>query len=153
MKKSAELAIEVLLEDGLIEPDGSWWKFRGELPVEARALVQSMEAAIVSVGLPWLRIREIKDGAYVPKTSENRLMCAYKLAKGIAWNDRAWDKFNYERNARACKKLLAAFDRNDQDAAYWLLEFAAKFKESGLSWNLDTAAAHAWDSKGEREAR
>lgn len=154
MTRAAELALEVLLEEGLIERTDSWYTFKGSLPVEVRAMQQESKNAVVVVSgkLPWLTARA--DGStYNPVTPGQRLMCAYKLSKKIDWQSREWDKFNFPRYTKACKKLLAAFDGNDQLAAEWLLEFGEKFDSDELTWNLDTAANHAWMDKGQREAK
>lgn len=152
MTRGAELAIEVLLSEGLIVRKGPWFEFVGDQPVEVRALVQESKAVIVTPGkLPWLVERS--NSTYNPVTPEQKLMCAYKLSKKIDWQSREWDKFNYKRYAKGCKKLLAAFDGSDQEAAHWLLDFGDKFDGDELTWNLDTAANHAWLQKGERDAR
>ena len=158
MNRACELALAVLSDAGMIEADGSWWRFKPSLPVETRSLTREpkvSEGQIVVGGgggrLPWLVVRE--NSTYNPVTPEQKLMCAYKLAKKTDWQDRVWDKFNYKRYAKGCKKLLAAFDGNDQEAAHWLLDFGDKFDGDELTWNLDTAANHAWMSKGEREAK
>lgn len=90
---------------------------------------------------------------YVPKTPHQRVICAYKVAIGIPYDDRAWDKAQYGTWARAAAKLLAAFDGADKTAAEWLLEFGERMKKAGRDWNLATAAKHAWDGRGERMAQ
>lgn len=155
MTNAALLAIEVLLSEGLIERVGTFYKFKESLPVDVRSLTQEKvsEGQLVTGGrLPWLRAIPV-EGGYDPRTKEQRLCCAYKLALGLAWDDREWDKFNYARNIRGVKKLLAAFNGNDEEAANWLLEFGDKMRASDLSWTIDTAANHGWNEKGQREAK
>jgi hypothetical protein len=155
MKTSSALAIEVLLEDGLIEKYGTFYRFKDKLTVEDRAIIQTKESEgqlVVAGKLPWLTERG-PESTYNPRTPEQRLMCAYKLSKKINWQDRTWDSFNYKRYSKACKKLLAAFNGNDEEAAVWLLDFGSKFDDDELTWNLDTAANHGWNEKGAREAR
>lgn len=162
MKRSEELALAVLQEAGIIEAEGDWYRFTGSTgiklsPVQSGtsmvkqfpAIPANGNAVIVGGRLPWLVARE--GSTYNPVTPEQKLICAYKLSKKIDWQSREWDKFNYKRYAKGCKKLLAAFDGNDQEAAHWLLDFGDKFDHDELTWNLDTAANHAWMDKGQRE--
>jgi len=88
---------------------------------------------------------------YTAKTPIQFVMCAYKLAKGLAWDDRDWDKHNFNRHARAGKSLLNAFEGNDKEAAEWLVTYGDRMKAAGLNWKLATAASEAWDTRGERK--
>jgi len=160
MKKCEELALAVLEEAGIIEPDKSWWKFKESVPVETRVLQEtvnresrSLQSVEVMPGrLPWLRVIEVREGDYMPKTKEQRILCAFKMAKGIDWKDRDWDKAMFTRYVRSAKQLLSAFT-DEQLAAEFLLEFGDEMREAGLDWGLDAAVRRAWNSKGEREAR
>ncbi len=153
MTKASELALEVLLGEGLIERTGSWYRFKESLPVEVRVIQQSEVNAMVVVPgkLPWLNVRQVAESDYSPKTPEQRILCAFKMAKGMDWRDRAWDKAMFSRYVRPAKQLLGAFD-DEHSAAEFLLQYGDEMKEAGLDWGLDAAVRKAWNTRGEREA-
>ncbi len=102
--------------------------------------------------------REAPAGPYEIRTDEQRLMCAYKIKKGVAVEDREWDRANYKTWARAASKLLRAFrvvrgnpaSPCDVNAAIdYLGAKADEFSGKGLDWNLATIAKHAWDRPAE----
>jgi len=92
--------------------------------------------------------RQAADKPYDIKTDQQRLMCSYKVVKGVAAEDRSWDQHNYKTWARACSKLLGAFKgKGGVNAAIdFLSAKSAEFEKKGLSWTLATIAKHAWDS-------
>ncbi len=152
MTRGAELAIEVLLGEGLIVRKGSWYEFVGEQPVEVRAIQQESRAVIVTPGkLPWLEVREVKQGDYLPTTKQGRLFCALKMGLGLDWRDRAYDAAMYKRSIRALNQLLAAF-QTEQEAAEYVLAFGDQMREAGIeNWGVDAVVRSAYNSKGQRE--
>lgn len=146
------LAIEVLLHEGLIEKAGAWYAFKQSLPVETRALTQESRAVVVSAGkLPWLEVREVKQGDYMPTTKQGRIFCALKMALGMDWQDRSYDKAMYARSARALNQLLAAF-QTEQECAEFVLSFGDEMKDAGIeNWGIDAVVRKAYNSKGQRE--
>lgn len=151
--RGAELALLVLEEQGIIEKSGSWWRFKEGLPVEVRAMQQEpVNAMVVSPGrLPWLEVREVANGDYMPTTKQGRVFCALKMAMGMDWKDRAYDKAMYARSARALNQLLDAFS-NEQECAEFVLSFGDDMREAGIaSWGIDAVVRKAYNTKGQRE--
>lgn len=87
---------------------------------------------------------------YKPETPLQRLLCSYKLLKGLKHDDRAWDAAQWAQNAPDAARLLSAFDGKDRAAATWLETYAAT--RTKPDWNLRWAALAAWDTKGDRDA-
>ena len=87
---------------------------------------------------------------YKADTPQQKIVCAYKVAKGIAWDDRGWDTDNYSRAAKAAGAVLRAFDQKVKPAAEFVVAFGERMDKAGRSWTLETAAKWAWDTKGER---
>jgi phage replication O-like protein O len=91
---------------------------------------------------------------YRAETPIQKVVCAYKVAKGIPWDDREWDTgnkgSNYSRAAAASKEILKAFDQQVKPAAEFVVAFGERMGKAGRSWTLETAARWAWDEKGER---
>lgn len=79
-------------------------------------------------------------------------MCAYKISKGIKWDDRDWDKHNYKTWARAGRKLLEACGHVN-DSIDFLAKFSETMKSKDLSWNMATAAKNAWDDSEVQNAK
>lgn len=154
MNRSCELALLVLEEEGLIEKDGAWWKFKESLPVEVRALTQEpkvSEGQIVG-RLPWLTARVVNDGDYAPTTKQGRVFCAIKMALGMDWKDRAYDAAMYKRSARALNQLVDAFT-DEQECAEFVLAFGDQMKDAGIeNWGIDAIVRSAYNTKGQREA-
>lgn len=80
-------------------------------------------------------------------TPIQRIVTMYKLGKGIAWDDKQWDKANFRRYSKAAKSLLEAFRAHEKQAAAWLDRLAEDWNAKNLTWTLETAARHAWDSR------
>ena len=74
-------------------------------------------------------------------------MRAYKIAKGIAKDDAAWDKANFKVYARSAKKLLDGFKGEDKAGGTYLLGKAQEWADN-FDWNLATIARKAWDDRG-----
>ncbi len=88
---------------------------------------------------------------YRPTTPLHRLICVYKLLKGIEMDDRGWDEANWAGAEPSAAKLLNAFEGDDQAASTWLETYADELAKIGAkSWTLRSAATKAWDTKGER---
>lgn len=75
------------------------------------------------------------------------VVAAYKKARGIGVNDKAWDRANFSTYCRAAKKLLEAFNGDDKAAVVYLFKKADDW-DGAISWNLATVAKHAWDDRG-----
>jgi hypothetical protein len=149
MKRTDELAIEVLLESGLLERAGDAFKWAGkELQVQDRKESDAVAGTLVAT-LPWLR-PQTQEGAYIPKTPEQRILCAFKMALGVDWQDRNWDKAMFPRYARSAKQLLTAF-RDEQEAAEFILNYGEEMKQTGLNWGLDAVVRRAFNTMGERK--
>lgn len=150
MKKAEALAIEVLLEAGLIIPCGSFYQFKDNLPVETRVLEESRELMAVPDRLPWLDGKPI-EGDYMPTTKQGRAFCAVKLALGLDWRDRAYDKIMWKRSARALNQLISCFE-DERECGEFILQFGEEMKESGIeNWGIDAVVRKAANTKGLRE--
>lgn len=89
---------------------------------------------------------------YKPTTPLHRVICVYKLLKGIALDDRGWDEANWSGAEPSAVKLLKAFAGDDRAANTWLETYADDLGKIGAkSWTLRSAATKAWDTKGERQ--
>lgn len=163
MRKAEKLALEILLDSGLVEKHGSGYMFTGKLkPSNSSQESGNMVVSEFSVELvptertipKWLFAigKSNGDGTYFPKNPVDRVLCAYKIALGILFDDRGWDKAQYSRYLRPAQRLLDAFDGDDEKASYWLQDFAREMKDAGLNWTLDTASRRAWDTVGARES-
>lgn len=154
MTRVAELALEVLLGEGLIVREGPWFRFKENVPaVEVRALIQESRAADLMGPLPWMEVREVKQGDYFPTTKQGRLFCALKMALGLDWKDRAYDKAMYARSVRALNQLLAAFE-SEQECAEFVLAFGDEMKEAGIeNWSIDAVVRKAYNTKGQRDSK
>ena len=156
MTQAAELAIAVLMQEGLIEKSGAGYAFKTNLPEETRSLTQEpkvSEGQIVVGGgrLPWLVDREPVKGEYMPTTKQGRVFCAVKMALGLDWKDRAYDAAMYKRSARALNQLVDAFT-DEQECAEFVLSFGDQMKEAGISnWSIDAIVRSAYNTKGQRE--
>ena len=156
MRRGAELALLVLEEEGLIEKHGSWWRFK-EVSVETRALTQEPKVSegqiVVGAGgrLPWLVDREPVKGEYMPTTKQGRVFCAVKMALGMDWRDRVYDKLMYARSGRALNSLLECFS-DEQECAEFVLAFGDQMKEAGIqNWGIDAIVRSAANTRGLRE--
>ena len=141
------------MEDGLLKREGDGYFWTGHNEVKSQT--KEVSGALVTYSAPaWLvRLGKtgVGDGSYNPVRPVQRVMCAFKIALGIPFDDRAWDKAQYPRYARAAQKLLDAFKGDDEKAGYWIQDAAMEFKDEGLSWTLDTLASRAWDTVPQRE--
>jgi hypothetical protein len=89
---------------------------------------------------------------YKPTTPLQRLVCVYKILKGLKLDDRAWDAAQWGATAPEAQRLLAAFDGRDQAAAEWLEAWAAPKGAAGKPWALAWATKDAWEGKAARAA-
>lgn len=80
------------------------------------------------------------------------LVYAYKVAKGFPKEDRAWDKANWPRCAKAAKELAELFG-HWKPAVDCLDALKKHFDSKGLDWTLETIAKHAheWKLKKPKE--
>ncbi len=95
-------------------------------------------------------LRISSPSAATPESAEmtpiQRIVGAYKVAKGNDRDDKAWDKANFARYSKAAKSLHDVFG-DDKAAVVYLLGQAAEWDERGVTWTLETIARHAWDNK------
>ena len=84
-------------------------------------------------------------------TPIQRIVGAYKIAKGIDRDDKAWDKGNFARAAKAAKTLLENLGAVEKCVAYVLCK-AEEFKAGNFTWTLETIVRHGLDQKGEINA-
>ncbi len=82
-------------------------------------------------------------------TGVQRVMMAYKLAKGVDKDNAGWDRANFTRYSRAAASILECYGGVVEAAVVCVLTKGEQFNERELSWNLDTIKTHAWDGIGE----
>ncbi len=80
-------------------------------------------------------------------TPIQKVVRAYKAAKNINVDDKAWDKACFPRAAKAAQSLIECFGAHEP-AMIFLIEKGQQFDEKGLDWTLETIKKHAWDSRG-----
>lgn len=157
--------IEALVKVGLlIKHDNyyqisEWYEHHGDV-------IRRKERASKAIGTRWAKgknkrkvyssntqvILEYQKKQYSedkPPTGIQLIIRAYKAAKNIDVNDRAWDKANFAVHARAAKKLLDACKGNCDRAMAYLVYQGNEWDEAGLKgWSLAAIAKHAWDGGG-----
>lgn len=76
------------------------------------------------------------------------LVLAYKVTKGVSYDDRTWDSVHWARTARSAKALLEICG-NVRNADSCLVDIAKRFEDANLNWTLETVVkqAHEWLSK------
>jgi hypothetical protein len=82
------------------------------------------------------------------KTPVQRIVLAYKIAKGNDPDDKAWDREKFPRSAAAAKSILECFGGDLDKAVVYLLGKGEEFDEKKLDWTLETVRKHAWDNRG-----
>ncbi len=88
---------------------------------------------------------------YSPETPLQRLVCIFKMIKGVAMEDRGWDESNWTGAEPSARHLLKAFDGDEMTAAVWLEAYGKEMDAGGMNkWTLKSAAERAWNTKGER---
>jgi len=83
-----------------------------------------------------------------PKTPTQRIVEAYKMAKDVDRNDKAWDKANFGRYSKAAVNLLACFGQDVEKCAAYIFLRAEDLNEKRLDWTLETITRHAFDGIG-----
>lgn len=95
-------------------------------------------------------LRATPEASEKAKTKIQDLVEAYKVRKGFALDDKAWDKGNFGRCSKAAKTILSVFG-DDLPQSLGYLESRSSYLESkGLDWSLETIAKHASDAMGTR---
>lgn len=79
-----------------------------------------------------------------PISNVQAVVEAYKTAKGISGEDKAWDKANFARFAKAASALLASTDCLENAIAY-ISARGSYLSNQGLEWTLETIAKNAAD--------
>ena len=83
----------------------------------------------------------------LPDPKEEPLKClvlAYKVTKGIPYDDRTWDAVHFGRVAKSAKQLLEICG-SVRVADSCLVEISKRFEDAGLDWRLETIVKHAHD--------
>ena len=91
----------------------------------------------------------------IPEPFENptaALVMNYKLLKGVEYDDRSWDKRHWMRCSKSAKELLEICDIYEV-ARRCMEDLAESFKNSDLSWTLETITKHAHDWKQKRRKK
>jgi hypothetical protein len=83
-------------------------------------------------------------------TPLQRVVLCYKMAKGVAKDDKAWDKLNFARAAGTAKRLIEFFG-DPREAAICIETVGKEMESKGLSWTIETCAKWAAEHKIKRE--
>lgn len=81
----------------------------------------------------------------LPDPEKNPLAClvlSFKVTKGTEYDDRAWDKVNWTRTAKAARLLLDICG-SLRAADSCMVEIGEKFDRDELTWTLETICRHA----------
>lgn len=111
-----------------------------EFLIEMRLLTNTFE-----------KIKKLPTGEYDAKTDVQKVVLAYKIAKGVDRQNRIWDKINYARNVRPATTLLEIFGGRLEQAVDYLLKRGEELDLKKLEWNLETIVRNA-SNKGENYA-
>jgi len=87
------------------------------------------------------------------KTDIQRIVEAYKESKGVAMDNKGWDRANFSRYSKAAKSLLDCFAGDIEKSAVYLFMRAQQLDEMAVDWTLETIVRHAWDGLGMHKER
>lgn len=110
---------------------------RMPLSVPCRALPSQLKEKTTDIAVP-----------AKPKTPIQRIVEAYKHAKGVPMDDKGWDRSNFGRYSKAAKSLLECFKGDVDLTAAYIFTRATELDEKSISWTLETITRHAWDGEG-----
>lgn len=96
--------------------------------------------------------RHDKDKAIRHPSDVQSIVSAYKQTKGISKDDKAWDKANYGRFAKAASALLASTDCLENAVAY-IAARGSYLSSLGREWTLETIAKNAADKAPTQELK
>lgn len=85
-------------------------------------------------------------------TAIQRVVNAYKEAKGVGMEDKAWDKENFARCSKPAKSIIECIGSWESAAVYVIVK-GDEFDSKGLDWTLETIKKHAWDNRGKLNGR
>lgn len=112
---------------------------------ESQDLSWSLQGAVLN-NLPiFVRRSEPEKGAYKLDSPEKRLICSYKMLKGMAYDETAWDERHLKKAMPHAAFLVKIFGDWEKAAAY-LEEESTYMKKKGLSFHIGTLAdrVHDW---------
>ena len=84
-------------------------------------------------------------------TPIQRVVNAYKEAKGVGMEDKGWDRANFSRYTKAAKSLIECLG-GWEPAAVYVIGKGREFDDKDLDWTLETIKKHAWDNRGKLNA-
>ena len=88
----------------------------------------------------------------IPLTAIQRIVLAYKAAKGIPQDDKHWDRANFARNIHPAAEIINAFYKDVEYAvAYTALacsELNDWARKTGKSWSLNLVVKKAYEKRG-----
>jgi hypothetical protein len=96
------------------------------------------------------------DQLYVPRdTPIDKLCLVVKIMYGIKLQDKRWDRENYARTKKACKKIYQFFE--DSELGFEPVAMSLKcmedltnhFKSKGMCWTIETV--DKWKADWERQ--
>ena len=89
-----------------------------------------------------------RQGGFTPI---QRVVNAYKEAKGVGMEDKGWDRANFSRYTKAAKSLIECLG-GWEPAAVYVIGKGREFDDKDLDWTLETIKKHAWDNRGKLNA-
>ena len=84
--------------------------------------------------------KEMQGGDSKPLTDIQKVVEAYKALKGIAKDNKAWDRDHFNRCSRAAKVILSGCSSNCAVAVQYLTDAASFYDSKKLHWKLETVA-------------
>ena len=106
---------------------------------------EGMRVKVESASNPRRQVAQASpDGPYRAKTPVQRVVLAYKIAKGFKAEDRAWDQEFYAMNASYASRLLNLLGQDPEKAIDCIADSSERFDKLGMpSWSLSAVCQYA----------
>lgn len=97
---------------------------------------------------PDYTVAPVNQSKSVAFTDVQKIVLAYKVAKGFEFEDKGWDKLNFKRCSKSAKQLIGYF-KDYRTAIICIDELSKDFNQKGLEWTIETIVKHAsvWQLK------
>ena len=107
----------------------------------ARGLSWSLQGAVLDRIFMFLEgIDQPVDGIYTVDTSVKKVICAYKIVRGLKYDDLKWDQRHLEKAKPLAEAILDRFEGDWKVAVAYIENESASLKEKKLDFNLGTLA-------------
>lgn len=107
----------------------------------ARGLDWSLQGAVLDRVFLFLEgINETVSGKYTVETPCKKVICAYKIMKGLKYDDEKWDRQHIDKAKSFAQTILGRFDGDWMASVAYIESESASLKEKKLDFNLKTLA-------------